>query len=61
MTLDNFDEIEARRAHRVNIAWVRSMPDEMLERWYKLITTEYQRRNKPLDEPEAVVKLESGG
>jgi hypothetical protein len=38
------DEIEQRKAYRVNAAWARSMPDEMLERWHKLITTEYERR-----------------
>jgi hypothetical protein len=43
---NSFDEIQQRKAHRLNISWVRAMPDEMLERWYKLITSEYRRRKK---------------
>jgi hypothetical protein len=44
--MKDFDEIEQRRAHMVNKAWVRSMPDEMLARWYKLVTDEHERRER---------------
>lgn len=53
------DEIEQRRAHAVNKAWVRSMPNEMLARWYKLITDEHARRERirALDSQSEGIKL----